>query len=493
MKTKGLAYHALMIMVVYVLSAGQGWAYTETSVNNFFGFGAGDSATGENDTFMGSWAGSTIDGSANTFIGARAGEWRQTGDNNTFIGSRAGGFCETTGGHNNTFVGAFAGYVNCGYENTIIGGQSFFANTIGNWNTFLGFNAGHDNTGYANVFLGNRAGESETGSYKLYIDDCYGGDCTNPLIYGEFDNRIVNINGELRIHGVRVFTQVSNNTVTSLGDGAGSGGYYQTFIGTGTGSSTIGQGNSFIGYNAGNQTNTGGYNSFFGASAGADNQTGSYNTFIGNGAGSTFNSGSYNTVIGWTAGGCGYNTSGSGNVFLGSRAGCSETGSNKLYIDNCHIGGGNCTQPLIYGEFDNRIVEINGTLLMTSDGRLKKNIEPLKSSLDKVMHLQGVSYEWKAEENINNGFIKKREIGLIAQDVETVIPEVVHMDSRGYKALAYDKVVPVLIEAVKEQQATITDQKAVIKELKERLEKALAMMERRLASLENAAKSIAMK
>ncbi len=86
------------------------------------------------------------------------------------------------------------------------------------------------------------------------------------------------------------------------------------------------------------------------------------------------------------------NSTGDGNVYLGASAGSPETGSQKLYIDNCYLkdGSGLCTVPLIYGEFDTRVVTINGTLFMTSDQRLKTNIKPLKSSLYKLMHLQGV-------------------------------------------------------------------------------------------------------
>jgi len=112
-------------------------------------------------------------------------------------------------------------------------------------------------------------------------------------------------------------------------------------------------------------------------------------------------------------------------------------------------------------------VQINGKLVFTSDERLKKNIEPLKSSLDKVMHLNGVSYEWKVAETQGKG----RDIGLIAQEVESVLPELVHTDSKGYKALSYDRMAPVFVEAIKEQQRVIQEQSELIKKLSERLSK----------------------
>ena len=114
---------------------------------------------------------------------------------------------------------------------------------------------------------------------------------------------------------------------------------------------------------------------------------------------------------------------------------------------------------------------IYGTLTLTSlvapsDERYKKNIQQLEQSLDKVTHLTGVSYEWKTEEYGDRGFKEGRQIGLIAQEVEKVFPELVQTDSDGYKGVAYDKLVPVLIEAVKEQQKEIKEKTRALSGLK---------------------------
>ena len=109
----------------------------------------------------------------------------------------------------------------------------------------------------------------------------------------------------------------------------------------------------------------------------------------------------------------------------------------------------------------------------------KKNIEPLSSSLEKVMLLQGVSYDWKVDEYPEKSFTKNRQIGFIAQDVEKVFPELVRTDNNGYKGVYYGQMVPVLLEAMKEQQKEISElkkQQAMIAELTEKivqLEKAL--------------------
>jgi hypothetical protein len=90
-----------------------------------------------------------------------------------------------------------------------------------------------------------------------------------------------------------------------------------------------------------------------------------------------------------------------------------------------------------------------------SDERLKENITPVTNALEKVQALQGVYYNFKGKE--------KKQLGLIAQDVEKVIPEVVGTAPNGMKALDYSNLVAVLIEAIKEQQTKID---ALEKELK---------------------------
>jgi len=88
----------------------------------------------------------------------------------------------------------------------------------------------------------------------------------------------------------------------------------------------------------------------------------------------------------------------------------------------------------------------------TSDATLKTNVEPLTGSLDAVKAMRGVSYDW-----IENG---NSEVGVIAQEVEEVIPDVVSTNDQGIKSVKYGNLVGVLIEAIKEQQAQIDELKA---------------------------------
>jgi len=90
----------------------------------------------------------------------------------------------------------------------------------------------------------------------------------------------------------------------------------------------------------------------------------------------------------------------------------------------------------------------------SSDKRLKKNIKTVESALDKVIALRGVSFNWE------EGGAKA--IGLIAQEAEKVIPEIVLQDENGYLGIKYNNLIGVLVEAIKEQQEQINTLKKLI-------------------------------
>ncbi|MCX6583730.1 MAG: tail fiber domain-containing protein [Candidatus Aminicenantes bacterium] len=304
---------------------------TEGSTNTFYGQGAGYSNTsGTGATFIGINAGySNTEGIDNTFLGRSAGRNNTTGSDNTFAGQAAG--YQNTTGNANTFLGYYAGFQNTsGYDNTFVG-ESAGYNNIGNWNIFVGKSAGFYNTGGGgNIFIGNSSGHSNTsGSSNTFIGKSSG-----------------------------YSTTTANNNIF-IGEQAGytnTTGYDNIFIGNGVGYSNItGCGNIIYGHLAGFKNTTGSYNVFFGSSSGNWNTTGGWNTFIGNGTGRSNTTGIKNVFLGL---GAGYlNSIGEKNVFLGFNAGYNETGSNKLYIANSDT-----SSPLIYGEFDNGIVTVNGKL-----------------------------------------------------------------------------------------------------------------------------------
>ncbi|MDY6903114.1 MAG: tail fiber domain-containing protein [Thermodesulfobacteriota bacterium] len=108
---------------------------------------------------------------------------------------------------------------------------------------------------------------------------------------------------------------------------------------------------------------------------------------------------------------------------------------------------------------------IAGTLDESSDRRLKTSITTCTSALDKVSRLRGVTFEWKDKDKDPSP-----QLGVIAQEVEKVYPEVVKTDSQdGYKSVAYSKLVAPLIEAVKELKAENDDLKKGIAHIKKKL------------------------
>jgi len=117
-------------------------------------------------------------------------------------------------------------------------------------------------------------------------------------------------------------------------------------------------------------------------------------------------------------------------------------------------------------------LNVNGSLYATSyagsDIRWKKNIQPISNGLSLIERLKGVRFEWRTDEFKDKQFEKGTQIGLIAQEVEPVIPEIVKTDTDGYKAISYEKLTAVLVEAIKEQNQQIKKLEARIKKLEKK-------------------------
>jgi hypothetical protein len=113
---------------------------------------------------------------------------------------------------------------------------------------------------------------------------------------------------------------------------------------------------------------------------------------------------------------------------------------------------------------------IANSIAGSSDSRFKTNILPIENPLQKVLKLRGVTFDWKTNEFPNRMFSENRALGFIAQEVEQVIPEVVQTEkiAEGYKSVQYDKVVALLVEAIKEQQKQIEQLQQKVKELTEK-------------------------
>ena len=141
----------------------------------------------------------------------------------------------------------------------------------------------------------------------------------------------------------------------------------------------------------------------------------------------------------------------SGNISIGSASVYSQY---KLYVN------GNFR---VYGE-----VSCRDGYWANSDSRLKTNILPIENALDKVMRLKGKTYTLKESSQTPKGQ-NDIKYGLIAQEVKEVIPELVKetMDSVSYLSMNYDGLIPILIEAIKEQQNSINNLKRELDDLKQ--------------------------
>ena len=94
------------------------------------------------------------------------------------------------------------------------------------------------------------------------------------------------------------------------------------------------------------------------------------------------------------------------------------------------------------------------TAFHSSDARLKDNITPIEGALEKIKTIGGYEFDWKSESDHEG-----HDIGVIAQEIEYILPELVVTRDNGYKAVRYEKIVALLIQAIKEQQSQIDDLK----------------------------------
>lgn len=95
------------------------------------------------------------------------------------------------------------------------------------------------------------------------------------------------------------------------------------------------------------------------------------------------------------------------------------------------------------------------TAFHSSDARLKDNITPIKGALDKIKTIGGYEFDWN-----NQSEHTGHDVGVIAQEIEFILPELVVTRDNGYKAVRYEKIVALLIEALKEQQLQIDELKS---------------------------------
>lgn len=497
-----------------------------TPENYFVGHKSGEKiTTGRFNSTLGFESGSNLtSGESNVFVGYKSGLLNTTGSDNIFIGSESG--YANISGDFNILLGNWAGYDNTtGWGNIMLGDHAGTNNTTGYQNVILGDLAGYkNNEGVQNVIIGASSGyENTTGSYNSFVGAEVGKN-NSEGDYNTFFGYQAGYNSGLSSYS------------TSIGYKAGyslSSWQAGTYVGFESGMNSTGRQNVFVGSDAGQAFTTGADNVVIGAGAGSSNETplvtgstGSRNSFIGYytgykssdatdnvivGAqdqfGASHITGSYNVYLGVNAGNL--SSAANRNVFIGYEAGKNETGSDKLYIHNSSSAA-----PLLWGDFSARKLQFNGNTSINtapnsfyslqvnmdandtyglavfgpawcttgvwagSDLRLKKNIVPLNNSLSNILSLKGVSFDWRTDEFPDMGLTTARQIGLIAQDVEKVFPELVNDGPNGFKSVDYSKITPVLVEAIKEQQKIIESQKTELETLRSQLDQVKDILSR---------------
>jgi len=131
----------------------------------------------------------------------------------------------------------------------------------------------------------------------------------------------------------------------------------------------------------------------------------------------------------------------------------------------------------IMDESPDRTFDVNGSAGGTgawydaSDASLKQNIQSIPNALDRIASLQGVSFEWCREEFPEMNFSEGRRLGLTAQNLEKVFPELVDKlgDTKEYKSISYNGLIAPVIEAIKELKVGDEELKAEVEKLKARL------------------------
>lgn len=318
--------------------------------------------------------------------------------------------------------------------------------------TGLGYTAtAYQNTGINNSFIGVNAGQSNTtGTYNTYVGH-ESGKSTVDGTYNTVLGAQAMVTGSLKsfntaIGAKALYSATSGSANTALGSNAlfaATTGYNNTAIGKGAGSALMtASSNIFVGYSAGSQLTNGDNNIMIGSNTGST--TGSNNIFIGNNVASTLN-GSNNILIGGYLSGL---SSLSDSIVISSAG---VTPIERMRIDangNMGIATSAPTEKLSVGGNISAIGTVSGTsFVTTSDKRLKKHISTIDNALEKILSLRGVEFDW-----IKDG---SHEIGLIAQEVEAIIPDLVVTNKNGFKAVKYSNVVPLLIESTRETDAKI--------------------------------------
>jgi len=327
-----------------------------------------------------------------------------SGSNTTLIGSNAGGSLTT--GNQNTAVGTYA-LISCttGNSNTAVGMNSLFANVTGSNNVAIGANALISGTGSNhNVAIGRDA-------LKLYT-------------------------------GTPGQVAIGFNALASTATGISNTAIGLSALGLATGS-----GNTSVGFESLPSLTSGTGNTALGLRAGATFNSGSQNTIVGYQMGWTLTSGNNNVMLGTGQAGASYLSSGNNNILIGYLAEPSTP-----IVDN----------EITLGNSSNTVLRCAVTSITSlSDARDKEEVAELAVGLEFVKELNPVSFVWNDRNESGKHGVK--DFGFIAQDLKSTQEKYEMAETLGlvYEAnpekleASYGKLIPILVQAIKELSAKV--------------------------------------
>ncbi len=385
-----------------------------------------------------------------------------TGNSNVGVGYFSGKL--STAASNNTFIGNTAGQQNSqGSGNTFVGKGAGFWNTTLSDNAYIGMNSGSV-LGQKNVSLGVRSlgGTFAAVSESVGVGYEAGGSnqATQVTFVGSQAGRANTAAGNVAIGYQSGYSNTSGASNTNIGYEAGY-------------SNTTGGWRTMFGYQAG-KNNTGSFNVFMGTravSSGTGN--GIQNVMIGYEAGKTLTNGSRNTAIGnlsMTApvasednvaiGHEALKASGSKyyNTAVGSKAGDSvTTGQNLTMIGyDADASSATATNEITLGDANIATLRCQvQTISALSDSRDKTNVQPSPYGLDLISQLQPVTFDWNMRDGAKVG---QKDLGFIAQELQEVDDEnlqLVYDNNPDRLEASYGRLIPVLVQAIKELKAEV--------------------------------------
>jgi hypothetical protein len=357
--------------------------------------------------------GSVASGSGNVAVGFGTMNSMTTGSNNLALGYRAMDFADE--GSDNIALGSFSQLNSSASDNISIGRNTLQDATTGGENIAVGFTALNDNTtGTRNIALGayslssNTTGASNVAVGSRSMEQASGG------------------NDNVALGSLALFRSTGNNNL-AFGYRSmdfSTSGNENIAIGTLTLFNSTGSGNVAMGQNAGQGILAAGNNVAIGASS------------------DVLLNAERAVAIGYQA-----KVSQHDAILLGDANNAAvkvgigtATPTAKLHVVGDVLVTGNVTA---------------ANVASPSDQRLKTNITPITDALTAISKLEGVSYFWKKDDPEN----AKKQFGLIAQELEKVIPELVQTNADGFKTVNYMSLIPFLLEAIKDQQSEIANLK----------------------------------